>query len=173
MTLAQKARLAEIDAQIAALQKEKEQINPFANLKSLSNKAFGEGWSEPYIVSQCSNLIQDNGSGHDLCTAAGEQWEIKSSRLPCVSITFNQCHPYECDKFLFVLYDTIEGEVIIYLVPSKDIKEKFHYSRQHTHTAAKEDADCISITYSVANRKILEENYRVKDFEELNRLAAA
>ena len=169
MTSAQKARLAEIDAQIAALQKEKEQINPFANLKSLSNKAFGEGWSEPYIVSQCSNLIQDNGSGHDLCTAAGEQ----SSRLPCMSITFNQCHPCECDKFLFVLYDTIEGEVIIYLVPSKDIKEKFHYSRQHTHTAAKEDADCISITYSVANRKILEENYRVKDFEELNRLAAA
>ena len=90
-----------------------------------------------------------------------------------MSITFNQCHPYECDKFLFVLYDTIEGEVIIYLVPSKDIKEKFHYSRQHTHAAAKEDADCISITYSVANRKILEENYRVKDFEELNRLAAA
>lgn len=28
MTSAQKARLAEIDAQIAALQKEKEQINP-------------------------------------------------------------------------------------------------------------------------------------------------
>ena len=35
MTSAQKARLAEI----AALQKEKEQINPFANLKALSNKA--------------------------------------------------------------------------------------------------------------------------------------
>ena len=52
MTSAQKARLAEIDAQIAALQKEKEQINPFANLKALSNKAFGEGWSEPYIISQ-------------------------------------------------------------------------------------------------------------------------
>lgn len=50
MTSTQKARLAEIDAQIAALQKEKEQINPFANLKFLSNKAFGEGWSEPYIV---------------------------------------------------------------------------------------------------------------------------
>lgn len=173
MTSAQKARLAEIDVQIAALQKEKEQINPFANLKSLSNKAFGEGWSEPYIVSQCSNLIQAHGSGHDLCTAAGEQWEVKSSRLPCESITFNQCHPYECDKFLFILYDTIEGEAIIYLVPSKDIKEKFRYSRQHIHMVAKEDADCISIFYSVANKKILEENYRVKDFEELNRLAAA
>lgn len=173
MTSAQKARLAEIDRQIAALQKEKEQINPFANLKALSNKAFGEGWSEPYIINQCSNLIQDNGNGHDLGTAAGEQWELKSSHLPCVNITFNQCHPYECDKFLFILYDTIEGEVIIYLVPSKDIKKNFHYSRQHTHTAAKEDADCVSIAYSVVNKKILEENYRVKDFEELNRLAAA
>lgn len=172
MTAEQKARLIEINKQIQALQKERELINPFANLKALPNKAFGEGWSEPYIVNQCPNLMRDNGRGHDLQAITGELWEVKSSRLPCASITFNQCHPYECDKFLFVLYNTLEGEVIIYLVPSKDIKERFSYSRQHTHISSNEEADCISVRYSGDNKKLLEEYYRVKDFEELNRLAA-
>lgn len=42
MTAEQKNRIAEIDSQIASLMKEKETINPYSNLKSFSNKNFGE-----------------------------------------------------------------------------------------------------------------------------------
>ena len=171
MTEAQKIRIAEINTQIAVLQAEKAALNPYAGLKDMSPKKFGEQWSESWIRSQCSNLTQNNGSGHDLLAANGELWEVKSSRLPCGEITFNQCHPYECDRFLFVLYDTMTGDETIYLVPAADIKAKFCYSRQHGHGTCKEDADCISVGYGKTNRELLEKNYKVESWEALNLLA--
>lgn len=171
MTQAEKDRLREINRQIEILQAEKAALNPYAGLKDMSNKAFGEKWSENWICSKCPNLTKNNGSGHDLRSANGKLWEVKSSRLPALQITFNQCHPYECDYFLFVLYDTVEGEEIIYLVPSEDIKNKFCYSRQHEHSASKEEADCISIGYNKTNKNLLETEYRVLNWEALNSLA--
>ena len=171
MTIAEKARLKEIDEQIAILMKEKASLNPYAALKDMSPKKFGEQWSEDWIRSKCSNLTKYNGSGHDMKAANGELWEVKSSRLPCKEITFNQCHPYECNRFLFVLYDTVNGDETIYLVPAEDIKKKFSYSRQHGHDVSKEEADCISVGYGVSNKKILEANYKVNGWEALNALA--
>ena len=172
MTNAEKARLREINEQIAVLMKEKAALNPYAGLKDMSPKQFGERWSESWIRSKCSNLTKQNGSGHDLLAANGELWEVKSSRLPCKEITFNQCHPYECNRFLFVLYDTENGDETIYLVPAEDIKEKFCYSRQHGHAASKEEADCVSVGYGKTNKKILEDNYKVNGWEALNALAS-
>ena len=47
--------------------------------------------------------------------------EVKSARLPLKTITYNQCHPYECEYFLFVNYDTENGGEEIFFIPSKDI----------------------------------------------------
>ena len=171
MTIAEKARLKEINEQIAILMKEKASLNPYAALKDMSPKKFGEQWSENWIRSKCSNLTKYNGSGHDMKAANGELWEVKSSRLPCKEITFNQCHPYECNRFLFVLYDTVNGDETIYLVPAEDIKKKFSYSRQHGHGVSKEEADCVSVGYGASNKKILEANYKVNGWEALNALA--
>ena len=172
MTNAEKTRLQEINEQIAILMKEKAALNPYAGLKDMSPKKFGEQWSESWIRSKCPNLTKNNGSGHDLLAANGELWEVKSSRLPCKEITFNQCHPYECNRFLFVLYDTESGNELIYLVPAEDIKKKFHYSRQHGHGVSKEDADCVSVRYGSTNKKLLENLYRVDSWEALNVLAS-
>lgn len=106
MTFEEKRKeLIEIDKKIEALMARKLELNPFANLKAMSNKQFGEQWSESYIREKCPNLIKNNGRGHDVITMNGEKWEIKSIRLPCKSTAFNQCHPFDCDKFL--LWDMI------------------------------------------------------------------
>ena len=115
-----KLRIIEIDKMIEALKEERMQLNPYANLKDLSNKSFGEGWSEPFICSKCPSFEQKDQKGWDLWSSALGRVEVKSTRLPCTSITFNQCHPYDCDYFLFVEYDTINITEHIFLVPSKD-----------------------------------------------------
>lgn len=171
MTNAEKIRLQEINEQIAILMKEKAALNPYAGLKDMSIKKFGEQWSESWIRSKCSNLTKNNGSGHDLLAANGELWEVKSSRLPCKKICFNQCHPDECNRFLWVLYDTENGNELIYLVPAEDIKKKFNYSRQHSHKNSKEDTDCVLVQYAGANKKLLEDFYKVDSWEDLNALA--
>lgn len=167
MTQEQKDRLVEIDKQIAELLTEKEAINPFSNLKNMNNKTFGEEFSEPFIISKCPNLIKDNSAGHDVRTVGGELWEIKSCRLPLKKITFNQCHPLECDKFLFALYDTEEGDVLLYLIPSKDI-ELFAPTSQHIRGSM----DCCSVSWGVKKRRDLEEKYRIESFERLSQEAA-
>ena len=172
MTNAEKARLREINEQIAVLMKEKAALNPYAGLKDMSNQEFGQGWSENWIRSKCSNLTKYNGSGHDLLAINGELWEVKSSRLPCKKTAFNQCHPYRCNRFLFVVYDTENGEETIYLVPAEDIKKKFHYYCQHSYEVSKEETDCVIVPYNTFNKKILEGNYKVNGWEALNALAS-
>lgn len=59
MTFEEKRKeLIEIDKKIEALMARKLELNPFANLKAMSNKQFGEQWSESYIREKCPNLIK-------------------------------------------------------------------------------------------------------------------
>lgn len=172
MTEAQKNRMVEIDNQIALLLAEKAALNPYAGLTAMTNQEFGQQWSETWIRSKCSNLCKDNGTGHDLRAKNGELWEVKSSKIPRKSkIVFNQCHPYNCDRFLFVVYNTVEGTETLYLVPAADIKPKFNFSCQHSYNKSKEEADCITVTCTIANTELLEKNYKVESWEALNLLA--
>ena len=166
MTEIDKQRIAEIDAQIEQLMAEKYAINPYSTLKSLSNKAFGEQWSEPYICSKCPNLIRRNGPGHDLWSEKLGRIEVKSSRLPCAKITFNQIHPQDCDYFLFVEYDTINGDQLIYLVPSADLLDtnKFHLSAQHDRN----NGSCYSLNGNTARTRNSLLAYQYTSWEDLN-----
>ena len=74
-----------------------------------------------------------------------------------------------CDKFLFVLYNCETGEEQIYLVPAEDVRKNFHYSAQHIREN-KEMAECVSIKYN-GNKEVLENHYRIANWEELNKMA--
>ena len=169
MNAIQKNRIAEIDRLIAELKAEKESLNPYANLKDLSNKSFGEAWSEPFIISRCPSFIQKDEKGWDLWSNALGRVEVKSSRLPCKQITFNQCHPKDCDYFLFVLYDTEEGEETIYLVPAADFY-KFSITVQHSRES-KEEASCFSMSGSSAGNKKKLQEYKIASWQALENLA--
>lgn len=109
MDLSKITSVSELRQIIAECEKRISELNPYGNLKSLSNKAFGEEWSEPYILSQVPALRKDNSAGHDMFSEKYGRVEVKSARLPLKTITYNQCHPYECEYFLFVNYDTENG----------------------------------------------------------------
>lgn len=51
MDLSKITSVSELRQIIAECEKRISELNPYGNLKSLSNKAFGEEWSEPYILS--------------------------------------------------------------------------------------------------------------------------
>lgn len=169
MNNVQKARIAEINALIEKLMAEREAINPYANLKSISNKEFGEAWSEPEIIKHCPSFEQRDEKGWDLWSKALGRVEVKSTRLPCQQITFNQCHPRDCDYFLFVLYDTEEAEAIRYLVPAKDFFD-FSVTVQHDRKS-KEEASCFSMSGSSIKNKTKLANYIVPSWEALETLA--
>lgn len=171
------ARIAEIDAQIASLQEEKArllgielQVNPYANLKALGNKAFGEGWSEPWVASKCPSLIRDRHPGYDLVSKNLGRVELKSTRLPLTKITYNQCHPHDCDYFLFIDYHTQDGTEDIFLLPSAnffDICPSIQHERKNA-----DEGDCFSATgCSCKKNKNILEQYRVASWEELEKLA--
>lgn len=164
-----KTRIAEIRAQIEALKQELTALNPYAGLKEMSNKEFGEGWSETWILQHCPALRKDNGRGHDIFGENLGRIEVKSTRLPCKQITFNQIHPYDCEQFLFVLYNTEDGTEEIFLVPSADIVDtnKFSLSIQHQRVADKNEANCFTMGMTKKNRTSLEQ-YRISSWEELN-----
>ena len=81
MTEKEKIEYQAIKAQIVALQTRARELNPYAELKSISNKQFGEGWSEPYILSKVSNLSKNNGAGHDMRGKHYSNIEVKSCRM--------------------------------------------------------------------------------------------
>lgn len=162
-------RIQEIDELIALLKAEKESLNPYGNLKDMGNKFFGETWSEQYICSKVPVFERKDEKGWDLLSPVLGKVEVKSSRLPCGQITFNQCHPYECDYFLFVEYDTEEIVEHLFLVPAKDFS-LFKSTPQHTRNA-KGEAECFSMSGSTKGNKALLENYRVKNWQELAVLA--
>ena len=164
-----KERIAEIDKQIAMLKAEKEKLNPYANLHDLGNKKFGEEWSESFICDKCQSFKRVDQKGYDLFSDSLGRVEVKSSRLPCRSVTFNQCHPYDCDYFLFVEYDTEEATQHIFLVPSSDFF-LFGVSVQHGRDE-KDKASCFTLSGTTAKNKALLENYRINSWEDLEKLA--
>jgi hypothetical protein len=142
-------------------------LNPYAGLKELSNKEFGENWSENWIVQHCPSLLRNNGRGHDLFSEHLGRIEVKSTRLPCKQITFNQIHPYDCDNFLFVLYNTEDGTEEIFLVPAATLVAEFSLSVQHQRVDSGEKANCFTMGMTKKNKAILEK-YRIASWEELN-----
>ena len=164
-----RTRILEIKAQMELLKAELFALNPYAGLKEMSNKEFGEGWSESWILQHCPALKKDNGRGHDVYGEKLGKIEIKSTRLPCKQITFNQIHPYDCDYFLFVLYNTEDGTEEIFLVPSEDIidNNKFSISVQHQRVDENEKANCFTMGMTKKNKATLE-HYRIISWEELN-----
>lgn len=160
-------RIQEIKHQMELLKQELFALNPYAGLKELSNKEFGENWSENWIVQHCSSLTRDNGRGHDLFSEHLGRIEVKSTRLPCKQITFNQIHPYDCDNFLFVLYNTEDGTEEIFLVPAAALVAEFSLSVQHQRIDSGEKANCFTMGMTKKNKTNLEK-YRITSWEELN-----
>lgn len=154
-------RMAEIRAQIQALQEELSVLNPYAGLPMLSNKKFGEEWSEPWILQHVSNLTKDNGAGHDMRGINYEHIEVKSSRITFNGRwTMNQVHPDEADAYLFVWYDCENGTEEICFIPTVDLLKKCTKSRQHGD-------GCFTVSASINNRAALKQ-YMVSSWEELN-----
>lgn len=165
MTQEQRKEFEEIQNQIYVLQEKLKQINPYAGLKMMSNKEFGEQWSESLILSKCPSLSKSaDRKGHDLVSSKYGKIEVKSSRLPNKSITYNQCHLDEADYFLFINYDTEEGEEDIYFVPSEDLKNENLFSKSCQHNR---DGGCYSIGLTKKNRDSLM-NYHYSDFSSFN-----
>ena len=158
--------VSELKKIIADCKKRICEINPYGNLKEMSNKEFGEGWSEKYILSKVPLLKKDNSIGHDMFSEKYGRIEVKSARLPLTTITYNQCHPYECEYFLFVNYDTENGGEEIFFVPSKDIlnEELFSKSKQHSRT----EESCYTISGSTKKNKQSLTQYRFMTFSDLN-----
>lgn len=164
MTTEQKNRIAEIDSQIASLMKEKETINPYSNLKSFSNKNFGEAWSEPHILARCPSFTKVDSKGYDFVSDGLGKVEVKSCRLPATTV--NQCHPNDCDYFLFALYDCDECEDHLYLVPSENFME-FSPTVQHDRG----ESGCYSMSLKTKKRQELLKQYKVS-YNELELRAA-
>lgn len=159
-------RIEEIRNQIAALEKELYELNPYAELPKLSNKAFGEGWSEPYILSKVPNLMKKNGAGHDMGGKHYEFIEVKSCRKIFSKEpggkgwTMNQIHPDEADAYLFVWYNCEDGSETICFIPTKDMIEKCSLNRQHGD-------GCFTLSETINNKEVLS-NYIIGSWEELN-----
>lgn len=167
LSLSQKKRIEEIDALIESLREEKYSINPFAYLKDMSMKQFGEEFSENYILARVPNLISRHGAGHDMYSTKLGLIEVKSGRPPYKKTwTFNQLHPHECEHFLFVFYDTENASTEIFLVPSKDITNNniFSISKQHST-----NGECYSMSGTRKNILALQE-YKINSWEELNNI---
>lgn len=164
MTNEQKQRYNELLQIIHAAEEELIQLNPYARLKQMSNKEFGEQWSESYILSKVPHFKKDNGLGHDFIHPILGKIEVKSCRLPCSTITYNQCHPDECDHFLFVNYDTIDGTETIYLVPSIDISNDKIFSKSKQHSR---EGGCYTVSGSTWKNAAALENYKIGTLENL------
>lgn len=158
------ATLEELNKMEEEIKNRKSMLNPFANLKSLSNKEFGEGWSEPYIRAHVPNLDKDNGAGHDMKGVHYKKIEVKSSRLLFNdNWTENQVHPNEADAFLFVWYDCDNYTQEICFIPAKDLITKCTLSRQHV----RDGLTCCTISSTNKNRAALRE-YMIPSWEALN-----
>lgn len=167
MDLSKITSVSELRQIITECEKRISELNPYGNLKNLSNKAFGEEWSEQYILSQVPSLRKDNSAGHDMFSEKYGRVEVKSARLPLKTITYNQCHPYECEYFLFVNYDTENGGEEIFFVSSKDIINEQLFSKSKQHSRMEES--CYTISGSTKKNKQSFARYRFMTFSELNK----
>lgn len=161
MNAKEKKRYNEIVLDIERLQNELKHLNPYAHINYLSNKEFGNDWSENYIVSKVPSLRRYNGTGFNMISNIGTI-DVVSTRILSGTVTFNQLHPDECDWFLFVFYNIIEGTEKIYFVPSELLKDKslFKITKQH-------GSGCYCMTTSPYNMSSLK-YFIVHSWEELN-----
>ena len=157
--------ISDIDKQIQELQEKKKKINPYSVLKSYSNKMFGEQWSEPHILKYCPSFERINGKGYDFYNPKLGKVEVKSCRLPATTV--NQCHPQDCDYFLFVFYDCENYEDYLYLVPSNIFIKEFSPSVQHDRKL--DDPSCYNVNLGTKNRLKKLQEYKTS-YEELNKL---
>ena len=149
--------------QIAHWQAILSRLNPYSTLPMMSNKEFGESWSEKFIRSKVPNLTKDNGAGHDMQGKHYQHIEVKSSRIPFSgSWTENQIHPSQADAYLFIWYNCEEGTEEICLIPTDKMISECRLNRQHGD-------GCFSMGATVKNREALKK-YMVPSFEALNRL---
>lgn len=149
--------------QIAHWQAILSRLNPYSNLPMMSNKEFGESWSENYIRSKVPNLQKDNGAGHDMAGKHYKHIEVKSSRIPFSgSWTENQIHPAQADAYLFVWYNCEEGTEEICLIPTARLVAECRLNRQHGD-------GCFSMGSTKQNREVLRK-YMVSSFEALNKM---
>lgn len=163
MTTEQKERIKTIKEQIAALEAELDTLNPYAKLPRMSNKEFGEQWSENYIRLRVPNLNKNNGAGHDMANRNYQNIEVKSSRIVFDGQwTENQMHPSQADAYLFVWYNCEEGTEELCLIPTADLIKKCRLNKQHGD-------GCYSMGATRQNRQVLKE-YMVSSFEALNRM---
>lgn len=161
MTKEEMAEYQAIQEKITELRARALVLNPFAELKSLSNKQFGEGWSEPYILSKVPNLEANHGAGHDMRGRHFENIEVKSCRMTFDDTwTMNQVHPDEADAYLFVWYNCDTGDVQLCLIPTPDLLEKCTRSRQHGD-------GCFTVSASRNNRAVLSK-YMYSSWDALN-----
>ena len=163
-------RIREINELMKKLQAELCTLNPYAGLKSMGNKEFGESWSEKWIIQHCPAFVREDGKGYDFRSENLGKVEVKSSRVPNSGLTFNQVHPYDCDYFLFVVYNTEEGTEELFLFPSKAIFDgEIKINAQHVRPEDKNKIpECGTISGTKKNMTVLEEKYKISSWEELN-----
>lgn len=162
-----KKQIDDLNKQIRELQDKKRKINPYSCLKDLSAKKFGEAWSEFHILEQCPNLDRVNSKGYDFYHKNLGRIELKSFRIPakkgCVA---NQCHPKECDYFLFAFYDCENYEDYLYLISSYNLIQEFSRSPQHDRNLI---PTCFTINFKTKENSAKLQKYQLS-YKELNKL---
>ena len=137
------------------------ELNPYSKLPMMSNKEFGETWSEQYIRTKVPNLQKNNGAGHDMRGRHYDNIEVKSSRIPFSGAwTENQLHPDQADAYLFIWYNCDEGTEEICLIPKEKLVTECRLNKQHGE-------GCFSMGSTVQNRRALSK-YMISSFEVLN-----
>jgi len=156
-------RIKQIQDEIQKLQVELYQLNPYAALPTMSNKKFGEEWSEPWILQHVPNLKKENGPGHDMRGINYPLIEVKSSRITFDGAwTQNQLHPTQADAYLFIWYNCNEGTEQLCLISSNDLMQNCSVSQQHGD-------GCYSMRATINNRKVLSK-YMIPSWEKLNEM---
>ena len=136
-------------------------------MQDLKSKAFGETWSESHILERCPKLERINSKGYDFYNKNLGKIELKSFRVPTKKgSTANQCHPKECDYFLFAFYDVEDYEDYLYLISSIDLWQEFSRSPQHDRNLI---PTCFSVKLDTKENKEKLQKYKIS-YEELNKI---
>ena len=154
--------LLEMRKQLQQLKAKMEEINPYEFWHELSNKVFGEDYSENYILSVVPNLEKNHGAGHDMRGKYYYNIEVKSCRMTFHDKwTMNQMHPDKADAYLFVWYDCENGTQEICFIPTEDLLRDCKLNLQH-------GSGCYTLGCTKKNRAALEK-YMIPSWEELNK----
>lgn len=161
MTKNEIAEYKQIKIQMAKLQERAKEINPYAELRSMSAKKFGEDWSENHVLEHASNLQKNHGAGHDMRGKHYDKIEVKSSRNTFEQEwTMNQVHPNQADAYLFVWYNCDEATDQMCFVPTEELLQHCSRSRQHGD-------GCFTVSSTFKNKQFLKK-YMYSSWDALN-----